>query len=256
MSWSCSVTSSIASHSGVTAGSLGVAFESVQARLRPVQARPVERIAELARRAYGLGEQPARPLERAGVDERVRQNNREAEVQNRVAGLLGGAQAPLEDVDGALGVARDRICAAETVRERGPGRHVRVEQRQRLLEMLDGRLRLAPSQGELPETLRGARLQARVAALLERRAQETLGDVHLVHAQGYLRLDQPLLRLGDGPAPRGEVVGVDVEPAAELAQQLQRGDPAPASIREMYAGVQPRKESCRWLARRTDQAST
>ena len=71
--------------------------------------------------------------------------------------------------------------------------------------------------------------------------------VEIAEPQGDLGLEQPLVggvaRLAGGREP----VGGDAEAPPELAEELQDGIRSPASIREMYAAVQPVNASWRWL---------
>ena len=147
------------------------------------------------------GERRLRLAELARVDQRVREQHREAQLlDRRAAPRAPPRRARLEERDRRLERRRSSHRRGRACRPR-PDRRACSPPRsaQRLLEQLDRLVQPLGAECDLPEP--GKRRRARRVAGLEMRAKEPLGLLDLAEPQRDLGLDQ-LGRLGARPRRR------------------------------------------------------
>ncbi len=184
--------------------------------MRPVDAGAEDRIVRVGGDADRALEQLPGRCEIFDVDQRVREQHREADRLGGVVLLLGRGQRLSEDRDRRLHLVDHRVGAAEAVgRPRVVGQAVLPEDA-RLLESGDRLPRLAGPERDLPETGEGPGSLVLRRRAIQRFHVELLRNLRLVQPERELRLDQHgsvVVALLSGR----EIVLADTEPPAHLA---------------------------------------
>ena len=207
----------------VAGGAMVILLRGGQPGLRPVEPCAHDRVVRLGRHLQGLCEQLLGRLEVRLVDERVREQDGEADRLDGVLPLLGRSERALEEDDRHVELVDRRVGSAERVRPARVVGEIDVADGPRLLQPGDRLARLPLSVGELPQPDKRASL-----LLARRRLRKSLG----VQLRGVLPLVEAQADLGFHEygvlvmalASRREVVLTHSEAPAHLAQELERRD--------------------------------